>query len=366
MHSAEFLRIARRLMAHPAAPYFEHDVRKEAQQICREHALPASFDAFGNLLVKFQTARGLQPLALAAHLDHPGFHLHRQANNGLVAQFHGGVSEDYFKPGLRIRLMPGAISAQLGRKLPGDRRFEVATDLPSGATPTFAVWELEDFSFRRRKIVGRACDDLIGVATVLATLIELKRHRAKVNVIGVISRAEEVGFHGALMVAKRRALPANTLVISLETSREVPPVQQGGGVIVRVGDRASVFDSAGTRFLTEVANGIRERDRTFQFQRALMPGGTCEGTAFQEFGYQTAAVCVALGNYHNCGARKRISAEFVSLADATGMQRLLVEVAQQMKSFEELSGRLRVRLDKLAAEATRCLPRIGDAAPKRH
>ena len=41
-----------------------------------------------------------------------------------------------------------------------------------------------------------------------------------------------------------------------------------------------------------------------------MSGGTCEATAYQEFGFQTAAVCVALGNYHNCGPRNRIAAEF--------------------------------------------------------
>jgi len=184
-----------------------------------------------------------------------------------------------------------------------------------------------------------------------------------VNVIGVISRAEEVGFHGALMVAKARTLSADTLVVSLETSRELSSVRQGHGVIIRVGDRASVFDSAGTRFLAEVAAGLRERDGKFQYQRALMSGGTCEGTAFQEFGYQTAAVCVALGNYHNCGSGRRIAAEFVNLADAQGMQRLIVDAAKKMSAFGIFTGRLRKRLDRLANEAATKLPRVGDAAP---
>src|SRR5256885_5186875 len=51
--------------------------------------------------------------------------------------------------------------------------------------------------------------------------------RAKVNVLGLISRAEEVGFRGALAAAAGKQLPARSLVISLETSRELPGVNMG-------------------------------------------------------------------------------------------------------------------------------------------
>src|SRR5437879_12415229 len=114
----------------------------------------------------------------------------------------------------------------------------------------------------------------------------------------------------------------------------------GKGVILRVGDRTSVFNSDGMRFLHSVASGLKRKRRGFQFQRALMSGGTCEATAYQEFGFQTAAVCVALGNYHNCGERGRIAAEFVSCADACGMDDLLVEAANQMRDFDRLVSKL--------------------------
>ena len=68
-----------------------------------------------------------------------------------------------------------------------------------------------------------------------------------------------------------------------------------------------------------VPSGLTAKRKGFQFQRGLMSGGTCEGTAYQELGFQTAAVCIALGNYHNCAARNRIAAEYVSVADACGM-----------------------------------------------
>jgi endoglucanase len=193
------------------------------------------------------------------------------------------------------------------------------------------------------------------VATVLGTLIELKRGRRPVSVIGVISRAEEVGFHGALTVAASRRLPKDSLVISLETSRELPPVKMGQGVIIRVGDRTSIFDSTATRFLTEVAASLQKRKSAFRFQRALMSGGTCEATAYQEFGFRTAAVCVALGHYHNCAPGARIAAEFVSLSDARGMLQLLAESARQMPAYSKLVERLPVRLKASLRAARRAL-----------
>jgi endoglucanase len=210
---------------------------------------------------------------------------------------------------------------------------------------------------RGNKLHGRACDDLIGVASILSALIEVKRDRAPVNVAGVLTRAEEVGFHGALALAGSGKLRRNSLVISLETSREIPPVKMGAGVIVRVGDRASVFDSEATRFLSEVASRLAGADRTFAFQRALMSGGTCEATAFQEFGYQTAAVCVALGNYHNCAPNNRIAAEYVSATDCVQLVKLMVESARAMPQYAKLISALPERLTELSQVARNMLPR---------
>ena len=343
-------------MRQPAVPYHEHSPREEAERICAENGLSCNCDRFGNLLVRLQTAPKRRPIVLAAHLDHPGFAIVRPLSDRCwLARFRGNVGTNYFRTGVRLRLMPGAIPARLGSRKGGDRLFVVRAGLKPPATPKFAVWELEDFAVRGGRIYGRACDDLIGAASVLTTLIELKKSRARVNVIGVFSRAEEVGFHGALVVAAGGGVPRRSLVISLETSRELPGAQMGQGVIVRVGDRASVFDSGATRFLAEVGADIRKRKKGFLFQRALMSGGTCEGTAYQEFKFQTAAVCVALGNYHNCGDGNKIEVEYVDVTDACGMVELLVAAAKQMPRYKSLADRLPKRLGKLFHEARRNL-----------
>jgi endoglucanase len=361
MTAAEFSKLAGRLMRNPAAPFFEHAVRAEVEKICAEHHLGFKRDEFGNVIVRLQTARSLRPFVLAAHLDHPGFEIVRQLSaKSWLARFLGGVSDNYFRSGVPMRLMPGGVPAELGRRLGDAREFEVHAKKAPVSPPQFAVWELEDFAVRSGRIHGRACDDLVGVASILATLIELKRHRARVNVIGVIARAEEIGFLGAMAVAAAKKLPKNSLVVSLETSRELPGVKMEQGVILRVGDRTSIFSSQAMRFLAEVATEVKSTNKKFQFQRALMSGGTCEATAYQEFGYETAAVCVALGNYHNCGERNRIAAEFVSVADALSMVELLADAAKKLPQFSQLIGKLSQRLRKMLRDAEPRLRKTAD------
>jgi putative aminopeptidase FrvX len=361
MTASEFSKIAKRLMSHPSVPFHEHAVRAEVETMCHEHGLEFKRDKFGNVIVRLRTSPKVRPFVLAAHMDHPGFEIVRQVSaKSWLARFLGGVPDDYFRPGIPVRLMqgeragetpavPGA--AKLGRRPGKAKEFELRAKRAVDGTPEFAVWELENFAVRNGRIHGRGCDDLIGVASILATLIELKRSRARVHVMGVIARAEEIGFLGAMAAAAGSALPKNSLVVSLETSRELPGVKMEQGVILRVGDRTSIFDSRAMRFLAEVAAGLKAKNKKFQFQRALMSGGTCEATAYQEFGVQTAAVCVALGNYHNCGEKKKIAAEFVSLADALSMVNLLAVAAKQMPQFPKLIGKLPKRLDKMLREA---------------
>ncbi|HLX71077.1 MAG TPA: M20/M25/M40 family metallo-hydrolase, partial [Verrucomicrobiae bacterium] len=348
MTASEFAILAGRLMRQPAAPFHEHTVRHEVESICADHRLNFERDEFGNIIVSLRTDPKTRPLVLAAHLDHPGFEIVRSLSaKSWLARFLGGVPDSYFRRGVPVRLMPGAIAAKLGARPAKAKEFELHASLSVEAVPAFAVWELEDFAVRKGLIHGRACDDLVGVASILATLIDLKRRRARVNVIGVIARAEEIGFLGAMAVAAGKRLRKNSMVISLETSRELPGVKMGQGVILRVGDRTSIFDSEAMRFLGEAAADLKSRNKKFQFQRALMSGGTCEATAYQEFGFQTAAVCVALGNYHNCAEKNRIAAEFVSVADALSMVELLAAAAGQMPQYAKLIGKLPRRLQTM-------------------
>lgn len=356
----------------PAAPYHESLVAEEALRICQEHGLSSRQDRFGNIIATLNRSTlnrsaGTPPLILAAHLDHPAFVVRRSRSVRRVeAEFLGGVGDSYFRRGIPLRLHPGDLPAALGKRVSKEKRlFELVAREPLPQQPSFAVWDLPDFQISGDRITGRACDDLIGVATILHVLITLAAAKFRVHVIGVLSRAEEVGFHGALALAQAAELPKDSLLISLETSRELPPVKMGQGVILRVGDRLSIFDSTATRFLAEVAAARGAKETGFKFQRALMSGGACEGTAYQEYGYRCAAVCVALGNYHNCAENNGIGAEFVSLADVESMSALLQASALEMKNYRSLTRRLPRRLANYAREAVRNLKKYPLAAARK-
>src|SRR5260370_108179 len=219
MNHRAFSRIAERLLRCPAAPYHETAVRAEVEKICAEHGLVFKRDVSGNVLVRLQTARHRRPFVLAAHMDHPGFEiLRRLPSQPWRTRFLGGVPDSYFKKGAPLRLMPGAVPAKLGKRLPGAKEFEIHPLAPPVQPPRFAVWELPDFAFRHGHIHARACDDLIGVAAILATIIALKHSLARVNVINVISRAEQVGFHAEPAGVPSAQIPNDASVVSLVNS----------------------------------------------------------------------------------------------------------------------------------------------------
>jgi endoglucanase len=206
----------------------------------------------------------------------------------------------------------GGVPGRYLKKKPATKKF--------GA---FRMWDLPACEIRAGRIRSRVCDDLIGCTAIVAMLRELERTGAECAAWGLFTRAEEVGFVGAIELAKSGLLPKSVTVVSLETSSvKGGPVKIGAGPIIRVGDRTSVFDSAATAQLQAAAKAAG-----ITHQRALMQGGTCEATAYALYGYRTAAMCIALGNYHNCGPGDRIAPEYVSVTDTVGMARLCAAAA---------------------------------------
>ena len=94
------------------------------------------------------------------------------------------------------------------------------------------------------KIVTRCCDDLLGAAAALCTLDEISRLAPpNVALTGLFTRAEEIGFLGTLEAIRLKTLPQDACVLSLECSKAFANAPQGDGVIVRVGDASSIFDT---------------------------------------------------------------------------------------------------------------------------
>jgi endoglucanase len=333
---ARVKRLLARTLECPTAPFREGEVIAWVREFAagRPHLLLRE-DADGNLVLSRRgVRRSRRPLVLAAHMDHPGFRALRsaRAREGwrVEALFLGGVRPEYFA-GARARFRPtGApsVPARVERvrrdRRSGELRVTLAArrPVPGGA---FGTWDLPGFRLSRRDpdlVETRAADDLAGLAAVLALLerVDAIDPRRRVDVRGLFTRAEEVGFVGALAVAQARRLPRGARIVAIEASKALPDAPQGAGPILRVGDRTSVFDDGLSRWLGRVAAGLARGGR-FRFQRKLMDGGTCESTAYQRFGYACAGLCLPLGNYHNMSERGRIAVETIRLSDCVGLVR---------------------------------------------
>lgn len=389
-----------RLMNQPAAPYHETMVHQEVLKVIQEFDLTAEVDEYGTTWVGLNGTRfpntinhsasnavessgeEIPPsdLILAAHLDHPGFEFieWNEEKQLWKCRFLGGVGAQYFQHGTQLKIMPGGHRGWL------ESEFEVEVEVESDPSPgkkktekfywvnapeatpgeaMFGVWDLDAFRMDGDNIHGRACDDLVGVASALATLILVQKRFSQLEnssdadssqprpaVWAMLSRAEEVGFQGALVSMDRIHSCANPWVISLEASKEIAGVRQGDGVILRVGDRSSVFDSKATLYLRDRAEKLEGSQNDFSYQMAWMGGGSCEGTAFQSRGIRTGALCVPLRNYHNQGSDDRIEAESIHLRDARTMTELLIQSAWDLPQFFDPTRRLAERMDKLRDE----------------
>lgn len=363
---AAVLRLAERTMAQPTAPFREGAVVAWVREFVagRPH-LRLREDPDGNLLLSRRGVRPSRaPLALNAHLDHPGFRALRTTRtrggrHRLEAFFLGGVLPAYF-PGARARFFTeaGEVRARVLRtrrdRPTGYQRVTLDAEarVPRGA---FGMWDLPAFRRSRRDpdlLETRVADDLAGAAAILALLDVVDRvdPRRRVDVRGVLTRAEEVGFVGALAIARGRRLPPGARIVAVEASKALPHAPQGAGPIVRVGDRTSVFDDALVRWLVRVGTQLAgPKGRGLRWQRQLMDGGTCEATAYQLYGYRCAGICLPLGNYHNMNGRGGIAVETIRLGDLVGLARFFEGMVRHDADAPRRGGRdpLRARLEAL-------------------
>jgi putative aminopeptidase FrvX len=350
------LALLKELLAQPTAPFREHKVVELATRVLQAAAVPFFLDPLGNVVVGADSPRGYarlvrtrtrEPLRLyVAHMDHPGFHGVRwRGTRRLHVAWHGGAPvrhlagapvwlADSHGGSYRGRLR--GVRLALGGRTLGTAEV-VLDDAPAAPPPAAALYG--GFRFRApvwqsgRLLYTKAADDLVGVYAVLVTALDLYRRGTRAPFLGLLTRAEEVGFVGAIghfelgwLTRARRPV----LCLSLETSRTLAGAEVGKGPVVRLGDRRTVFAPNAINVLSQLAR----RTLPDRHQRRIMDGGTCEATAATVYGLDAFGISVPLGNYHNqgleggpdCRGKNGPAPEFVNLDDVRGMLRLCREV----------------------------------------
>lgn len=366
----------------------EHHVLRFIRQWLRERpALLATEDRAGNLLILHRDAPD-DPVLFTAHLDHPGFVVESiDGERDATLSFRGGVHGPYFT-GARLDIHSVSASADtppiratiVAHDDPSppqrpDRVVRVRSEAPlTSITPgDIAVWDLpEPEADPEGRFHARVCDDLAALAAALDALDQLQGTDAAPRAGLLCTRAEEIGFIGAIAACKLGTIPRAARVLALENSRSFPDSPLGAGPIVRVGDRLSTFSPTLNAAVARVAQSLTgkpdktvgtaavDEDAAFKWQRKLMPGGACEATAYHAYGYESTCLCLPLGNYHNMAALTDyetavkqgrepvavIEREYIALEDYRGLVALLVACARHLEAAEPLIDRLEKLYDE--------------------
>ena len=346
---SDLLHLLEGLLALPTAPFHERFVSAFVRAELTKAGLDFTVDEYGNIIA----ACGDEPSALAcvAHMDHPGFEVVQVSDGSVEAAWFGGVEAKYFV-GSRVIIYDQTSGAARARavvreivKNPQGRVEKILLRVKGSVAPgDFGTWDLVPFRRQRELIHTKGADDLVGCATILSLLKLLKERGVRTGLRAVFTRAEEQGFIGTLGMIRAASLPVSTKIVSVETSKALPGVVLGGGPVIRLGDRASMFHHRMVLFMDQAARELQKKDRRFRYQRRVMDGGTCEATPYQLQGHVAGGVAIPLSNYHNQG-KKRIGPEAVHIGDVEGAIKLLHEMAQRAQDFDAATEGLRQRIE---------------------
>ncbi len=344
-------RLVRAVLNCPTAPFREDRVVDLVHQIAaRLDHVRFRRDRDGNLDLHYRKgpARTRRPLILQAHLDHPGFiALSQTRTNRVTARFVGLVDPAFF-PGAGV-VFHGveAVRAKVlsTRKPRGEKDLRVELEAEGRVEPGVpGVWDLPTYRRRGNFIETVAADDLMGVAAILCALEDVANRGDDADVRVVFTRGEEAGYLGAIGMLEDRRLPRDARVVTVEGTQALTHVRPGGGPVLRVGDRRSVYSPRLTGALDLIGRELERKSSEFTFRRALMDGGVCESTVFGLYGHEAACLCLPVTNLHNMTPRGRIGPERVHLGDLAGLIRYLDAIIGHDLDLEARDARTRTRL----------------------
>jgi endoglucanase len=287
-------------------------------------------DEAGNVFLRSRQRTRRRPVVAVAHMDHPALVVIEAGAGEAMTELRGGVLAPYID-GARLEVTTPHGNS-LGRVLEFDpdtgRALIAARDTAPG---DIARWYFSSdrLGVREGRLAARACDDLAGVAASLVAL-DLAAARGLTHFAVLLTRAEEVGFVGAIAAAKLGTIPEGARLLSIECSPASVDAPLGAGPVVRVGDAASIFSAELTNRVSTLL-----RQSGLAHQRKLMAGGSCEATALAALGIDATGLCLPLRNHHNMvdvaavrtGSRKaRLAPEEIDLGDFWGLVDLLLAV----------------------------------------
>ena len=345
------LEILETLCLQPTVSYHEHRVAREIINILVANSMNAQEDRWGNVIARLDGDSSIPPLVFVAHMDHPGFEAIESVEVNedeelIVAEPRGGLGFRAYERGTSVHVigrngvgLHGTVESRenlrrMGRFARADRVTvrPDATGFGRKASdlmyPAAVILDLPSFSVDDEFIRARQLDDLAGCASILSALAKTNADGSNRRpIIGLFTRAEEVGLVGAALAADDETFPKDAIIVSVETSLKSETAKQGDGVVIRVGDRMTTFDHEAEAVLHAASRRIGEYDggEDIKVQRALMGAGGCEASAFKAHGYRVTGTSYPLGAWHNTEDDGSIVSEYIHKDDFRSGVALITE-----------------------------------------
>ena len=218
-------------------------------------------DAYGNAWAELDgTRKGAPRVMLEAHADEIGFTVRHIDDKGFLSIGPIGGSDRTLAPARRISIFgtKGIVAGVIGntaihlRSKEKDKPLEwkdLYVDVGAKSAKEVAalgirvgspaIYESSATEFRGNRIVGRALDNRIGGFAVVLALAELSRKRPASTVCAANCVQEELGSHGARMVAERLA-PSAAIVFDVTHATDTPGISANEHGLVELGEGPTV------------------------------------------------------------------------------------------------------------------------------
>lgn len=318
----------------PTVPYHEGAALRAIGERLGSLGITAVADRYGQLHARLTRGSAKRALVLVAHTDHPGFAVTQADGREGRVRVSGGLRARCFGRPVRVQVhddegsppIPAVVDGYVpdldaAHNSPGHARIRAEGALRPGQ---WAVLDLPGLEVRGEQLHLRAADDLAGCALIVEALRLLQSEERPFDVHAAFTRAEETGLFGARLIAEEALIPRDAFVVSIEASnsRFAPA---GEGIVVRVGDLHNTFSNEAERYLRVAQEALALAG--LPTQRRLLPGGTCEASAFVRLGWTATGIALPNTGYHNDHEDGGFGAEIIQLVDVVSGIALLAEAA---------------------------------------
>lgn len=279
----------------------EQEARKKMKELVGKAADEFEIDNLGTLYATKKGEEGHPSVILAGHLDEIGFCVKDITKEGFIqfaplGGWWGGVMlsqivEIHTQSG---KVYKGVIGSKPPHVLTPEER-KVTPDI-KGMFIDCGFKDKEDaekagirigdiisksgeaFKLTNDNVVGKAWDDRIGAAVVVAVLKELEGEKTKATIIGAGTSQEEVGIRGATVAAATKQADVSiALDVCIAGDQpgmtEMTNIKLGDGVVIGFGDGRALYN----RNLVNKIIDICEKDKIDYSLSAPGPGGTDAG-----------------------------------------------------------------------------------------